>query len=321
MRVATIMSRWARSILLAICALTLSVPTYAFAGMVYWSDNISREINRMDSAGGSAEFLVSGLKSPRGIAIDSANGYLYWTQATPGSITRGRLDGSDAQQIVTDGLLNPVGLALDVAGGKMYWTDTFTDKVQRANLDGTEIEDLVIMDVFNPRGIALDLVNGKVYWAENSPSRIRRADLDGANVEEVPIEPTEHFYASKVALDVASGKIYWTNDLHYLIQRANLDGTNVETLVQPGGTPFAIALDLDAGKMYWSGGAAPGVLRRANLDGSEIEVILERQHAAIHGIAIGHTPIPEPSAVALLAAAAMVLAPRSCHRVRRARVM
>jgi low density lipoprotein receptor-related protein 5/6 len=277
-------------------------------GVVYLSDAGDRVLQRMGASGGSVETLVAGLKSPRGIAIDSANRYLYWTEGGPGVITRGRLDGSEPVRLIETGISDPIALAIDVPNGKMYWTDTGTGKVQRSDLDGNAVEDLVVLEYGNPRGLALDLVNGKIYWGERSPSRIRRANLDGTNPETIPIAYDDNTGPQSMALDVAAGKIYWANGNRSLIQRANLDGSSVENLVYTGGPPYGIALDPAAGKVYWSGGAGPGVLRRANLDGSDVEILIEGQLNRFHGIAIDNTPIPEPGSLSLFAIAAISFA-------------
>ena len=69
------------------------------------------------------EILVTGLDDPKGLALDVAGGYMYWTDTDLGTILRADLDGSNIEILVT-GLGDPEGLALDVVGGHMYWTDT-----------------------------------------------------------------------------------------------------------------------------------------------------------------------------------------------------
>ena len=77
------------------------------------------------------------------IALDVANGKMYWTAQASGSslIQRANLDGSNVEDVIT-GLSEPSAIALDVASGKMYWSSG-SQKIQRANLDGSHVEDII----------------------------------------------------------------------------------------------------------------------------------------------------------------------------------
>ena len=108
------------------------------------------------------EILVTNLDDPRGLALDVAGGYMYWTDTAWGTILRADLDGSNIEILAT-GLGDPEGLALDVAGGYMYWTDadlgyqkgTDWSAIFRARLDGSNIEVPVGFRVGLPLAIAL----------------------------------------------------------------------------------------------------------------------------------------------------------------------
>ena len=116
-----------------------------------------------------------GLAFPGEIALDVANGKMYWTNPGSDKVQRADLDGSNVEDLVSSGLISPTGLALDVSGGKMYWTDRGTAKIQRAGLDGSNVEDLVISGLTTPTGLDLDVSGGKMYWAdvdaEQGPAR------------------------------------------------------------------------------------------------------------------------------------------------------
>ena len=65
------------------------------------------------------ENLVTiGLNSPGGLALDVANGKMYWTDSFWHKIQRGSLDGSNVEDLITTGLDGPSGLDLDLANGK-----------------------------------------------------------------------------------------------------------------------------------------------------------------------------------------------------------
>ena len=75
--------------------------------------------------------MTSGLSGPEGIALDVADGKMYFVdnhqsspfQSSGSKIQRANLDGTGVEDLVTSGLAAPKDIALDVAGRKVYWTD------------------------------------------------------------------------------------------------------------------------------------------------------------------------------------------------------
>jgi hypothetical protein len=159
-------------------------PDLAGGKMYYLAGNTpDRIIQRANLDGTGVQTLVGSPSGKRFIALDLADGKMYWTDAETDKIQRANLDGTGVEDLVT-GIPGPSGIALDLAGGKMYWAENALGKIQRANLDGSGVEDLVT-GVFNPNGIALDLAGGKMYWTNNQAGTIQRANLDGSDVEDL----------------------------------------------------------------------------------------------------------------------------------------
>jgi uncharacterized delta-60 repeat protein len=242
---------------------------------IYWVDNgAAKKISSADLDGTNLQDrITSGLGAPRRLAIDAANGKMYWTDPGNTSISRSDLDGTNIEVLVT-GLTTPRGIALDVAGGYMYWVDSGTNKIQRATLEGAFIEDLVT-SAGVVRGIALDLIAGKMYWTDDTNNEIRRANLDGTSQETVV---TGLNRPEGIELDVANGKVYWVDLLAGKIQRANISGApSTEDLIVHPTVPLVegtgIALDLVNDKLYWTDYNFDHI-RRANLDGSSPEDIV-----------------------------------------------
>jgi DNA-binding beta-propeller fold protein YncE len=155
-------------------------------GKMYWTDLGIGKIQRVNLDGtGLQDLVTTGLRFPRGIAVDDSGGKIYWMDGGTLKVHRANLDGSQVEDLVTRGLSAPWGIALDVAGGKMYWTDAGTGKIQRANLDGSRVEDLSIRGLRIPWAIALDVAGGKMYWTDVGSRKIQRANLDGTGVEDL----------------------------------------------------------------------------------------------------------------------------------------
>ena len=128
--------------------------------------------------------LITDLEAPKDIAVDGANGKIYWTERTSsstGRIQRADLDGSNVE-LVKALTSVPGGIAVDPANGKLYVTNT-SGKIQRLNVDGSNFHPNLITGLDAPQDVAVDIAGGKLYWTE--AGRILRADLNGENIEDV----------------------------------------------------------------------------------------------------------------------------------------
>ncbi|MDE0484095.1 MAG: leucine-rich repeat domain-containing protein [Candidatus Poribacteria bacterium] len=134
------------------------------------------------TGGCSTETVRINLTSPTDIAVNTADGRLYWTEFS-GRIRRANLDGTGLGTLLPD-IGSPYGIT--VADDKIYWAEEIDEdsgKVQRANLNGTNVETLATVQGL-PAGISVDTAAGKIYWA-NSLGGIQRTDLNGGEVEVV----------------------------------------------------------------------------------------------------------------------------------------
>ena len=268
---------------------------------MYWASWILGKIQRANLDGTNLQDIVTGLTSPRDVALDIAGNKMYWVDAGDDKVQRANLDGTNVEDLVnTQG--SPFGIALDTTNGKMYWSIWNPGKIRRANLDGTNVEDFVT-GLQQPEDIDLDIPGGKIYWTDTGTNKIQQANLDGSNIEDLVTVGLS--YPLGLTLDVSAGKMYWTNTSFYprpwpgldKIQRANLDGTNVEDLVTTGLIlATGIALDVSAGKMYWTDtGPGRNNIQRANLDGSNIEDLITTSDARRinpNGIVLGIPQAP-----------------------------
>lgn len=244
---------------------------------IYWVDFFDGEILRSNLDGSGVEVVLSGLGSPKGIAVDATDGKLYWSEEGTDKIQCANLDGSNVQELINiKDVRSPTSIALDVDAGKMYWIQTFvtSSEIWRANLNGSNPQRILGTSLDSLNGIALDTAGGKIYWTQLgflASNKIRRANLDGSNVQTLV---TSWGAPSGIALDDNADKMYWTDSREHKIQRANLDGSNVQTLVASGlDAPVDITLDVAGGKMYWTERLG-GKIRRADFDGSNVQTLV-----------------------------------------------
>ena len=235
----------------------------AVNGKMYWSEYFSGNIKRANLDGTNIEILYSGLSSPAGMAFDTANNMLYWTEnplfAGTNQIRRADMDGGGPiDNLVTTGTNDPVDLQLDLEAGKIYWTDGDAGEIRRADLDGSNAA-VFLSGLTRPQGLVLDRGARMMYWASDGlvTNKIQRANLDGAPVVQ-DLVTTGLTSPIGIELDLSAGKIYWSDWGTNKIQQANLDGTNVTDIVTTGlilpigiamgasVTNIAPTLDLDA---------------------------------------------------------------------------
>ena len=153
-------------------------------GKLYLS-NAWGKIQRMNLDGSNFQpNLITGLKVPRNLVLDTTSGQLYWTEQTSestGKVQRANLDGSNAQ-LVKKLTSAPRGMALDTVNRKLYLTNAW-GKLQRMNLNGSIFQPNFITGLASPGQVVVDRVGGKLYWTEKG--KLRRADLNGENIEDV----------------------------------------------------------------------------------------------------------------------------------------
>lgn len=105
---------------------------------------------------------VDDIRHAIAIDYDPVDGYVYWTDDEVKAIRRSRIDGTEAQTLITTEINHPDGIAVDWVARNLYWTDTGTDRIEVTRLNGTSRRILISENLDEPRAIVLDPVNGYV---------------------------------------------------------------------------------------------------------------------------------------------------------------
>lgn len=203
---------------------------------VYWGNVNSDSIQRANLDGSDVQDVVSGnfpfIGNPAGIALDSTNQLLYWTDFHAKKIARTNLVTNVTTTLIDEGFYTPQGIDLDLAGGRMYWVDAGISKdvpnsgrVRHANLDGDSGLALLVNRNI-PYDVKIDHEGGKLYWLELFSS-LFRSSLDGTNVEQIPLP---FLAATRFEFDHVQRKLIWFKGFGDLC-RSNLDGSGLELLV------------------------------------------------------------------------------------------
>uniref|UniRef100_A0A8C7MPT8 Low density lipoprotein receptor-related protein 5 n=1 Tax=Oncorhynchus kisutch TaxID=8019 RepID=A0A8C7MPT8_ONCKI len=193
---------------------------------------------------------VDDIRHAIAIDYDPVDGYVYWTDDEVKAIRRSRIDGTDAQNLVTTEINHPDGIAVDWVARNLYWTDTGTDRIEVTRLNGTSRRILISENLDEPRAIVLDPVNGYMYWTDwGEKPKIERANLDG--MERLVLLNTSLGWPNGLAIDYEAGKLYWGDAKMDKIEVIDVDGSNRMTLLEDK-LPHIFGFTLLGDYIYWT---------------------------------------------------------------------
>lgn len=117
---------------------------------LFWTSNSDASIRAIDTTKMTDDFesnfnmvrqviQLNPHDKPRGIAIESCMGMVYWANwnAEAASIQRCYVTGYNLQSIITTDIRMPNTIAIDSDNHKLYWADARLDKIERADYDGS----------------------------------------------------------------------------------------------------------------------------------------------------------------------------------------
>jgi hypothetical protein len=196
---------------------------------MYWTDTNASIIWRGNLNGTGAQIVVDDFGwEPLGVALDTANGKMYWNDRQ--GVKRANLDGS-GEELLTKGAAGGF-IALDLVAQRMYWVSA--GAIKSAAMEANPTMTDVVKGQSAPFGLAVDDAGGKLYWLEISEkNEIRRANLDGSEIQTLLVRPGAGFEGG-LAIDPAAGKLYWTEAAAHGIGVANLNGSEARTLFSTG---------------------------------------------------------------------------------------
>lgn len=221
------------------------------AAKLYFVDDDNLQIKRCNLDGTDVEVLYDDFSGVSNIALDTENGFVFWTNRQDGSVHRGRLDGSGSSEMIINTLSLPEGIAYHA--GKIYISDVDVppvgENIYVANANGSGLE--VLVPGAWGYGMAIDPVNERLYFGDQAvfdnpdDNRIKSVNMNDPTdlTSLVSLEPLgsngSRTYGITVRPD--EGKFYWTDRNASVIKRANLDGTGVESILVVDGIPRGLA--------------------------------------------------------------------------------
>ncbi len=298
---------------LALFILSTQTATVNAVSVYYSEVGFGDSVNRQEAdptvATGSHTTLITlpgGTQDPRGIAVDTLNGKIYYGDGR--SIARMNLDGSSPTTIIPLSF-TPGDIEVDPIGGKIYYSTLFAapagNGIFSANLDGTGITTIhtnaslmsamapatvTVNDVFN---LSIDTSAGLLYWTADNGAN---AGMIGLNVSSIGGGGVSQLFVAanlgRLDLDFDGALAYYTvlGGIDE-VRRSTLTGGGVTTLVTGIGGPSGIALDLTNEEMYFFVG---GRIHQRDLNGTAIasKLITGGGGFAVSDIQV---VVPEPS--------------------------
>ncbi len=258
------------------------------AGAVYWTDRASgaKAIRRMGMNGSSPTTttpllaLATGA-DPRGIAVDTSAGKLYYGSLT--QIIQANLDGTGSS-VKISGRTAVRDLKLDRPTNYLYWADQTGGNIQRALTSDFIINasyaklatDVYYLDLYRVPG---NTSNPLILWGDSNTS----IWITGVDVSWI----TPNFSwgpgssVRGVCVDSENQMLYWNEKDAKMVRRAKLkingevDSTTIQNLYTGLNAPHGLVLDLPARKLYWVDSGTNGTtgfgrsgVNRGDLDGA-----------------------------------------------------
>ncbi|CAH1640882.1 unnamed protein product [Spodoptera littoralis] len=171
------------------------------AGNLYWVESSLHQIEVARLDGQYRRTLLAGdMDSPRAIAADPRDGYLFWSdweQAAP-RIERASLAGRARRVLVRADVLGdgawPNGISLDYRARRVYWVDARSDSIHCADYEGADHRVVLRAHPALSHPFAVVVFEAHVYWTDWRSNSVLRADKwRGANVTVVQRTLTQPF--------------------------------------------------------------------------------------------------------------------------------
>ncbi|VDI19337.1 Hypothetical predicted protein, partial [Mytilus galloprovincialis] len=128
------------------------------------------------------ETVVSS-RNPLGLAFDSVNHHLYWTDDVEGRIMRCNADGSNKTTVLVE--TEPAALTIDIKNRWMYYgQDLSNGKIYRLTFDGKDRK-VIYNQSSHVLGIQVDVSNSRLYWMEYGTGDLKSAWHNGSDVKTI----------------------------------------------------------------------------------------------------------------------------------------
>eukprot|EP00058_Branchiostoma_floridae_P013348 XP_002598836.1 hypothetical protein BRAFLDRAFT_74487 [Branchiostoma floridae] len=221
---------------------------------VYWSDFRNKNIKRARRDGSGMETIIDIGYPAWSLALDHAEGNIYWSVNGAGPISVAKKDGSSARTLLTSPATKGTNqLVLDPRNGLMYWRNYLTERIDRAAMDGSN-PTIIIKGVDSTGPLTIDFKEDRLYYNDQWYG-IYSSDLLGNDIRQVLYEHGKWVVGIAVDEDFVYWSSIWRNS------SASSNQGKVGKLSKSGLTKTVLVDGLKVPDgIYLSTAAPPGVI-------------------------------------------------------------
>ncbi|XP_052104944.1 low-density lipoprotein receptor-related protein 4-like isoform X2 [Mytilus californianus] len=208
-------------------------------GLLYYSENVTRSIGRVQLRRGSfTDTIIRGVGEIRGLAYDWTSGNLYWTDNTYKWIMVSTANGK-YQKVIVDGLISPIGIAVHPNRGTLYWADPGRSVIESSYMNGDNRTVLPIEDISHPNHLFIDFRFDELFWADSGLNQVSSFNLKTGEISVRFRQQSSTFFGLSIYQDY----LIWTDqDKNNGIHVADIStGKKMRGILHP---PFGQANDV-----------------------------------------------------------------------------
>ncbi|KAJ8378481.1 hypothetical protein AAFF_G00239450 [Aldrovandia affinis] len=152
---------------------------------LYWTDSGRKSISVASADGKKSRVLIGTEPSePRSIAVDPAQGFMYWSDwGVQAKIERAGMNGVDRQVLVSESIEWPNGITLDLPNRRLYWVDAKLHLISSVDFSGANRRVLLSSPQQLGHPFALAVFEDRLYWTDLEKEGVYSANrLTGLDV-------------------------------------------------------------------------------------------------------------------------------------------
>ncbi|XP_040532597.1 low-density lipoprotein receptor-related protein 2 isoform X11 [Gallus gallus] len=155
---------------------------------VDWVNNklyvVETSVNRIDMVNldgtNRVTLIAENLGNPRGIALDPAVGYLFFSDwdslSGDPKVERAFMDGTNRQDLIKTKLGWPAGITLDIVSKRLYWVDSRFDYIETVTYDGLQRRTIAHGGSLIPHPYGITLFEHNVYFTDWTKMAVVKAN-------------------------------------------------------------------------------------------------------------------------------------------------
>nr|XP_045622888.1 low-density lipoprotein receptor-related protein 2-like isoform X5 [Procambarus clarkii] len=236
-------------------------------------------VRRLTTDGSQYLLMHQDLRNVVALDFDVKDSMLYFADVTAKTIYRGKINGTEKEEVIKHDSHGLEGLAIDWIGRKIYWLDRHSKQLDVAELNGTNRKTLKASGINDPRAVALHPGIGYVYFTDwHLQTYIGRIGMDGSNFSRILSFDDKVIWPNALTFDYFTDRIYWADAHLDYIAYADLDGKNRHEVISGSKVPHVFAITVFDDYMYWTDWNLKAILKANKFTGEDFQFLRNTTH-------------------------------------------